>query len=99
MFDLMRMDDFRGFEAYWAMPAGSTTAINGKRVTGPSAELFRALEKALGRLPVVAENLVGDHAGGGGDPPGVRVPRDGDFAVRIWQRRAGAEFPAAQLSV
>jgi 4-alpha-glucanotransferase len=57
MFDLVRMDHFRGFEAYWEVPADSTTAVNGKWVKGPGAELFCALEKVLGRLPIVAENL------------------------------------------
>ena len=57
MFDLVRMDHFRGFEAYWEVPAGEPTAVNGRWVKGPGAKLFRALEKALGRLPIVAENL------------------------------------------
>jgi 4-alpha-glucanotransferase len=57
MFDLVRMDHFRGFEAYWEVPAGEATAVNGRWVKGPGAALFRALEKALGRLPIVAENL------------------------------------------
>jgi len=57
MFDLVRMDHFRGFEAYWEVPAGEETAVNGRWVKGPGAALFRAVEKALGRLPIVAENL------------------------------------------
>ena len=57
MFDLVRMDHFRGFEAFWEVPAGETTAIHGRWVKGPGADLFRALEAALGKLPVVAENL------------------------------------------
>jgi 4-alpha-glucanotransferase len=57
MFDLVRMDHFRGFEAYWEVPAGETTAVNGRWVQGPGAALFRALEDALGPLPIVAENL------------------------------------------
>jgi 4-alpha-glucanotransferase len=57
MFDLARMDHFRGFEAYWEVPAGEATAVNGRWVKGPGAALFRAVEKALGRLPIVAENL------------------------------------------
>jgi 4-alpha-glucanotransferase len=56
-FDLVRMDHFRGFEAYWEVPAGESTAIHGRWVKGPGAELFRALRKALGALPIVAENL------------------------------------------
>jgi 4-alpha-glucanotransferase len=57
LFDLVRMDHFRGFEAFWEVPAGEKTAVNGRWVKGPGAELFRALEAALGSLPVVAENL------------------------------------------
>jgi 4-alpha-glucanotransferase len=57
MLDLIRLDHFRGFEAYYEIPAGEMTAINGAWVKGPGAALFEALENALGRLPVVAENL------------------------------------------
>jgi 4-alpha-glucanotransferase len=56
-FDAIRMDHFRGFEAYWEVPAGETTAIRGRWVKGPGEELFRALESELGELPIVAENL------------------------------------------
>jgi 4-alpha-glucanotransferase len=54
---MVRMDHFRGFEAFWEVPASETTAINGQWVKGPGAGLFRALEAALGRIPLVAENL------------------------------------------
>lgn len=57
MVDLVRLDHFRGFEAYWEVPAGEPTAINGRWVKGPGAKLFEALEQALGKLPIVAENL------------------------------------------
>ena len=57
MFDLVRVDHFRGFEAYWAVPAGEPTAEHGQWIKAPGAELFRALQDALGPLPVVAENL------------------------------------------
>lgn len=56
-FEMIRLDHFRGFEAYWEVPAGETTAVNGRWVKGPGRELFVALQKALGRLPLVAENL------------------------------------------
>jgi 4-alpha-glucanotransferase len=57
MFDVIRIDHFRGFEAFWAVPAGEPTAEHGQWITGPGADLFRALQDALGPLPVVAENL------------------------------------------
>ena len=55
--DIVRVDHFRGLEAYWEVPAGETTAKNGRWVKGPGPALFEALENALGRLPIVAENL------------------------------------------
>jgi 4-alpha-glucanotransferase len=57
LYDAMRIDHFRGFEAYWEIPAHETTAINGRWVKGPGAELFRVLQEELGELPIVAENL------------------------------------------
>ena len=55
--DMVRIDHFRGFEAYWEVPGDETTAINGRWVNGPGAELFEAVRHALGDLPIVAENL------------------------------------------
>jgi 4-alpha-glucanotransferase len=55
--DLVRIDHFRGFEAYWEIPAGSPTAQTGRWVKGPGIELFDVLRKALGRLPLIAEDL------------------------------------------
>ena len=56
-FDVLRLDHFRGFEAYWEVDAGETTAMKGRWVKGPGAELFRHLAHQLGELPIVAENL------------------------------------------
>lgn len=56
--DYVRIDHFRGFESYWAVPADEETAVNGKWVKGPGALLFTALKKALGEdLPIIAEDL------------------------------------------
>lgn len=55
--DLLRIDHFRGFEAYWAVPAAEETAVNGQWVKGPGAGLFTAVQNVLGTLPVVAEDL------------------------------------------
>jgi 4-alpha-glucanotransferase len=55
--DVVRVDHFRGFEAYWEVPASEPTAMRGRWVKGPGASFFRAVERALGRLPLVAENL------------------------------------------
>lgn len=57
LFDLVRLDHFRGFEACWEVPASHKTARHGKWVKVPGGALFDALGKALGPLPIVAENL------------------------------------------
>jgi 4-alpha-glucanotransferase len=57
LFDAVRVDHFRGFVAAWHIPADEPTAINGHWVPGPGRELFDALEAALGRLPIVVEDL------------------------------------------
>ena len=55
--DLMRVDHFRGFVAYWAVPAANKTAVRGKWRRGPGADLFHTVERELGTLNVVAEDL------------------------------------------
>ncbi len=57
LYDIVRLDHFRGFEAYWEIPAQEITAVKGEWVKAPGLELFRALEAALGPLPLVAEDL------------------------------------------
>ena len=57
LYDIVRLDHFRGFESYWAIPAQEETAINGQWVKAPGLELFHAIEAALGPLPIVAEDL------------------------------------------
>ncbi len=58
MYDRIRIDHFRGFEAYWAVPADEETAVNGRWVPGPGHRLFDAFEKRFGKnLPVIAEDL------------------------------------------
>jgi len=55
--DLVRIDHFRGFAAYWEIPAEDETAENGQWVDGPGADFFTTLHDKLGDLPVVAEDL------------------------------------------
>jgi 4-alpha-glucanotransferase len=57
LYDAVRIDHFRGFEAYWEIPGAETTAVNGRWVKGPGAELFATLEREFGELPIIAENL------------------------------------------
>jgi 4-alpha-glucanotransferase len=68
--DIIRLDHFRGFAAYWEIPAGETTAVNGRWVPGPASALFSALKQALGQLPIIAEDL-------GVITPDVEEIRDG----------------------
>jgi 4-alpha-glucanotransferase len=57
LFDLVRIDHFRGFVACWEIPAGEPTAQNGRWVETPGRELFFTLKQTLGKLPIIAENL------------------------------------------
>ncbi len=57
IYDILRIDHFRGLAAYWAVPYGETTAINGKWVKAAGKELFEAVFAKLGDLPIVAEDL------------------------------------------
>jgi len=55
--DVIRLDHFRGFAAAWHIPAGATTAQSGQWVQGPGADFFSAVQKELGVLPFIAEDL------------------------------------------
>ncbi|MFA5824636.1 MAG: 4-alpha-glucanotransferase [Gallionellaceae bacterium] len=55
--DIVRIDHFRGFAAYWEIPSSEPTAINGKWMPGPGEKLFNAIENSLGKLPIIAEDL------------------------------------------
>ena len=55
--DVIRIDHFRGFESYWAVPAKEKTAVNGAWKKGPGIQFFRDMEKRLGSLPIIAEDL------------------------------------------
>ena len=57
LFDYIRIDHFRGFEAYWEVPASEPTAMSGKWVKGPGKALFQAIKRELGDLPIIAEDL------------------------------------------
>ncbi len=84
--DWLRLDHFRGFAGYWEIPAASSTAIDGRWVPGPGADLFEAMAKALGALPVIAEDL-------GVITPDVEVLRDhfGFPGMRILQFAFGED--------
>ena len=67
--DIVRIDHFRGFEAYWAVPFGEETAVDGKWVEAPGMDFFTTVRAKLGELPIIAEDL-------GLITPPVRVLRD-----------------------
>lgn len=55
--DIVRIDHFRGFEAYWEIPAEEPTAVHGEWVPGPGADFFSVIQEKLGQLPIIAEDL------------------------------------------
>lgn len=55
--DIVRVDHFRGFAAYWEIPASEETAVNGRWVQAPGEALFKAVREALGDVPIIAEDL------------------------------------------
>jgi 4-alpha-glucanotransferase len=57
LFDIVRVDHFRGFAGYWEVPAAEETAINGQWVKGPGAHFFNVVKDELGELPIIAEDL------------------------------------------
>ena len=94
--DMVRLDHFRGFEAYWEIPAGSPNAINGRWVKGPGNALLQTLKKTFGPLPIIAEDL-------GVITPEVdalrlqlRPARHAHLAIRV-RRSSGESLLAAQL--
>jgi len=57
MYDVIRIDHFRGFDEYYSVPAGAKTAKNGKWCKGPGIDLFKAIEEKLGKMDIIAEDL------------------------------------------
>jgi 4-alpha-glucanotransferase len=57
LFDLLRIDHFRGLVAYWEIPAGRRTAVDGRWVAAPAEDFFAELRQRLPRLPLIAEDL------------------------------------------
>ena len=90
--DVVRIDHFRGFEAFWEIPGGETTAINGKWVKGPDQHLFEVLLQRMGPLPIIAEDL-------GVITPPVEALRDRfEFpGMRILQFAFGNDDRAAEF--
>ena len=57
IFDILRIDHFRGLESYWSIPAGEKTAAGGHWEKGPGRKLFYAVERRFGQIPIIAEDL------------------------------------------
>ena len=57
LYDIVRIDHFRGFDSYYAIPAGDKNAVNGVWKEGPGMDLFNVIEQKLGRLPIIVEDL------------------------------------------
>lgn len=57
LYDVVRIDHFRGFEAFWSIPYGDKTAINGEWVKGPGIKLFNKIKEKLGEVNIIAEDL------------------------------------------
>jgi len=87
--DVIRLDHFRGFEKYWEVPGTDITAMNGRWVAGPGIELFEAVQKILGTLPIIAEDL-------GVITPEVDALRDqlGFPGMRVLQFAFGSDLKA-----
>ncbi|MBO9540871.1 4-alpha-glucanotransferase [bacterium] len=92
LYDVIRVDHFRGFEAYWEIPAGEETAVNGRWVKGPDRAFFDALKRAFGDLPIIAEDL-------GVITPEVEALRDGAGlpGMKILQFAFGSDADNAYL--
>lgn len=76
--DIVRIDHFRGFTAYWEIPGGEETAMNGQWVDAPGQDFFQVLKESLGDIPVIAEDLgvITDDVDAlrdGFDLPGMRI--------------------------
>ncbi len=80
LYDVVRIDHFRGFDEYWAVPYGDATAEGGKWLKGPGYDLFKTLRQKLGKKQIIAEDL-------GFMTPGVRrlVKRTGFPNMKILQ--------------
>lgn len=85
--DIVRIDHFRGFDAYWEIPEEEETAVVGRWVKAPGKRFFKAIEKQLGELPIIAEDL-------GVITPEVRAMRDSfNFpGMKILQFAFGGEL-------
>jgi malto-oligosyltrehalose synthase/4-alpha-glucanotransferase len=87
-YDLLRLDHFRAFAAYWDIPAGDKTAINGEWVVGPRDDFFNALKNSFKKLPFIAEDL------GDIDEPVYKLMDEFDLpGMKVMQFAFGDDMP------
>lgn len=86
LFDLVRLDHFRAFAAYWEVPAGEKTAVNGRWVRTPGNDFFRVVKKEFPQMPLIAEDL------GSLDEPVYKLLKKFDFpGMKVLQFAFGEE--------
>lgn len=86
LYDVVRLDHFRAFSAYWEVPAGDKTAENGKWIKTPGTEFFKVIKKEFPEMPFIAEDL------GDLDEPVYKLLRKFDFpGMRVLQFAFGEE--------
>lgn len=92
IYDMVRIDHFRGFESFWAIPAGDDTAINGEWRKGPGMELFQKVRRRLSDAPIIAEDL-----GMITDPVRELLKESGYPGMKVLQFAFSLDSPSAYL--
>ena len=94
IYDVVRIDHFRGFESYYSIPAENTTAAGGHwGKKAPDRDFIHAMQQALGGGNIIAEDLGVLDPGGEGDAGRKRLPGHEDHAVCLRQRESGNYLP------
>ena len=87
LYDIVRIDHFRGFDSFYAIPAKDDTAKNGVWKDGPGMDLFNVLEKKLGKLPIIVEDLGFPHTFRKEAFKGFRLPWHESYPVCLRFKR------------
>ena len=97
LFEMVRLDHFRGFEAYWEVPGGEPTAIHGRWVKG-RRRLSVGAQGRIWRVADCGRKPGRDYAGGGRAAPQVWIAGDEPFAICLWNRFAGFDCFARTIT-
>ena len=95
LFDMVRLDHFRGFESYWEIPAGETTAIHGRWIKGPGEDFLSALQNAFGPTADCGGEPGRHYSAGGETAAAVQSARHESVAIRVRHRSAGSIVSSA----